>query len=219
MFNKAFFSLLFVICVCFYALVHAGSAYAQDAGDSNSGNANYDESTEDISADTVDPVVPDDHRGIDFEFGVGYANEFTFPVYGGVNFRISDFYRTGVELKLSLFFELMFSASWENIFILYSGDTISFSLWVGAGFLTTEGYTIRFDGSYDDDQYKDRSISGVEFPVTLALDWHFCDSTSLRLRFDWNNFVVLEDKSETEHKKPPRYDKSYDFLIAFVMHF
>ncbi len=177
-----------------------------------------------VQQDMTEPVFSpesiiedDDLSGFDFMLGIGFANYYALPGYVGASYQFADFYRMMVDVKMALFAQFMFSADWMHMFEFYGNKHISLSVGAGIGYLVIDKITIRFDGSYDEDDEDFAGRRGIVFPAAFAFDWHTSKTVSLRVLADFNNYVVLEDKRDS-HCRVPRYEFHYDVIFQAVIH-
>ena len=164
------------------------------------------------------PVTENDTSRFDLMLGIGFTNFYALPGYVGASYQFADFYRMMIDVKIALLLEFMISADWMHMFEIFSNEYISLSVGAGIGYLAVDKITIRFDGSYDEDDDDFNGKRGIVFPAAFAFDWHTSQNVSLRVLVDLNNYLVLEDRRD-KNCKVPRYEFHYDVIFQGVIHF
>ena len=170
-----------------------------------------------IEAHETDYSGGDVQNKFDAGMGLGVDRMLGIPLYGGFSYRFADFYRMGVDFKLSLI-GLLFSAAWMHMFEFLNTEHIALAIGSGVGYLAADKLNLRFDGSYDEDDGKFTGTRGIVFPIAMAFDWHTSKTVSLRLLVDFNNYLVLEDK-RYNRRDTTKYEYTYDVILQGVVHF
>lgn len=211
------------VCLSFFVLSNASAQDVQMAQlkedvtvlSVDTTAAQQEEVYPDLPVESV--TINDEYSGFDLMLGIGFTNFYALPGYFGASYQFVDFYRMMVDIKIALLAQFMVSANWMHMFEFFSNEHIALSVGAGIGYLAIDKITLRFDGSYDDDDDDFKGKRGMVFPATFAFDWHTSKDVSLRAQVDLNNYYVIEDRRDNRCKVP-RYEFHYDVILQAVIH-
>ena len=213
-----------IFAVILFGMLTVSNASAQDVQmaqvkESETIKVEKDESNLSNVLSNKNQTETDEFVGFDLSLGIGFTNSYGLPVYLGASYQFADFYRMGIDIKLALLFEYMFTTTWMHMFEFFSNEYIALSVGAGIGYMASDNITLRLDGSYDEDDNDYDGKKGIVFPAAFTFDWHTSKDVSLRVLVDLNNYYVMVDNREWKRCKVPRYEFHYDVIFQAVMHF